>query len=574
MSNSDFITTEGTEESYDENYGGTRIKGLTSQCLRLRVPSGSSELTLGVSETQFGIQASTTADVSRRGLWGAVKKMHDKPRTKVALGIDDRGFVGVLTAAHKGNIYLCATGSADIGDEYQHAQRVGTIIDTGINAARAALMLYGHTWYDVGGAKLPKWLLVAQTGYYGTLAAMSPMAGGTAQGATNIDYLKTGHVGMFGAKSVSIQSIESISSSSAVFNAQNAGISASMNSVFAASVNAGAVGSLNAGYSASITGATASTVGMFDAGVVAREGWARVEGRSVRIGNRDIKFRMSNLVSGNVEATNDVWIRSKDLIDIHVSGAEPDPGPTVGGHAGGTTSFIPTGVQITDGRIRAATGSPDGKDSAVLHMSPSTVAATTGKSALQVTDSGITITRLKTEPAVSAAKTRQSQRKLYDETFAKVWGVVNQLSSVSGKALLGVGAGALAATIGGGIYGAAMGKTNDEDGGNDGAKLGLAAGAAVGGMGAVVGLVLRAMKAAGKAQRATQVGASKVFKDAMNGIVDAEKKMMTPIPFSPVIEVTDDMIELSIGQSLIQITQKGILMEGPNIMINGTEFKM
>jgi len=576
------MSMDNEETGHDETFrgggGGTRTEAeeVPPQRLRIHVPTAASELVLGLSESgHLGIKASTSSEVTRDGLWNS----SNTSNTKVSLGVNERGFVGVLGAAHHGNIFLCATGALDVGTEYQHAARVGEIVETAIGAMRTALMLNGMYWSGTGGKMLPAALLVGQTSYTAFNAVMSPLSDGVAGGLSNVDYLKTGNICLFGAKTLKLQSVESVTSTASLFNSHNAGISASMSSVLFASVNAGACASVTGGYSASVKGNSASTVGTFEASLVARDGRARVRGLSVRIGNKRIDGTASKLLSGNVGATNDVWIRAADQIELGVTAAGEPPG-TSGGHLTGIT-VPPTGVQVIKDRVRTSCGETGHA------VSNTAVISVTKKSVLKVSDKRLVLGRLVAPMPTKA--TLQGIRAVYNTANAASEGLMSQLKNAlslgfAAGVVGGIAAGAAIGAAGGAVEGAAADSDGELDAiGNvietgdmsgEGVKLGVAAGAIRGGVGGWAAVGMIAMKAAGKAQKAAQRAAQKAYAAGLKAAFKAERRLAIPNPVGPKIEIKDSGIELSCGPATkMKITSTGVDIKGI-VKINGMNVMM
>lgn len=549
--------------------GGTTTESFQSHCLRLHVPTGASELTLGYNDDKhLGIQATTRSHVRYKRVANEAPTK-DYARTKVALGVDDRGFVGVLTHSHHGNIYLCATGQVDIGTEYQHTVRVGAIVDTSVNLVRNTLMLLGHTWYGRNkGKRLPLALSTFLTLQAAGYAIASPMSGGVAGGLTNIDYLKTGHVGLFGSRSVRLQSIESIASSSALTNSHSGGMSASLNSVVAASINSGAVASVNGAFSASVNGATAGVVGRFDAALVARDGWSRVEGQSIRIGNKHGFGNAATWVGGEVLATNDVWVRAKELIDINVSGTENDGDLTSDGHLEGIVRQVPTGLQIVDGAIRASTGSKAGADSAALNLTPNAVDVTAEKSLVRMDDKGLLLTRTQKAVTEAMSETFKKVRMAYNTAFGLSAGTIRQVKTAAEDALAAsVVVGGALSTIG--AVAAKAATANDGDGASRDATI---TAGVIGALAPTTVIATIVLNLTGQAHRAGQLKAQQAYAKAVKTSIDLEKTTATTTvnPFAGALEITDDKIEMRVGDTKLTLTATGVTISAPKVDIKTT----
>lgn len=578
------VENDETLADHTEKGGArTTADGVLKQPQRFKiyVPTAKSEIVLGLNDDGHqGVRAQTASDVTRTASsMGVTLQTDEKVSTSsaVALGVNDRGFVGVLTTIDHGNFFVCATGAANLGGTYQEVARTGTIIDTSVNLVRAGLMLWAARYNAGHAANLTQILGGTQVALALVNFATSPLSGGTGGGLGNMDYLKTGHVALFGARSVKLSSIEGVSTSAALFNSHSAGLSASVNSVLAASVNSGAVASVNAGFSASVNGNSASVIGGFDAGVFARVGTAKLGGQTILVGNKKQAGKKAQYLSGIQESTNDLWMRANDFIEVAVPSQtnlpEMPSDYALDGHLIGHTKH-PTGLQIMKGVVRL------GADRSSLKLT-NEVTVLAQKSVLNVAPGGITIGRLKVIPQATTTTALNAARLGYHTAWAASEGIVNQLKAVWGAAtgvgVLGAIAGVAAFAAEAGVVtaaGAGMGALAGKDDGDagDGAKIGAIAGSVVGGVGVLVALGLAAMKTAGIAQRAGQKAAQKAYVTAVRAALTAERVTATPDPLAPKIEVTDAGIKLSVGPpvggSSITLTSSGIEIVGAKVTIN------
>jgi hypothetical protein len=570
--------------------GGTRTthEG-TPQRLRIFVPTGDSELVMGLNDDRhLGVRARTVATVHRKAsnsMLGTLAGKSDEvsiARTGVGLGVNEQGFVGVVATADHGNVLLVATGAADVGSNYNHATRVGVIIETTINITRTALMLWSARYNAGHAATVPTVLGVAQVVWSGFNAVTSPFSGDPSSGLGNMDYMKTGHVTLFGARSVKLESIEGVSSSAALFNTHNAGLSASLNSVVVASVNSGLMASVNGAYTASVNGQTASVVGGMDAGVSSRVGHTRIEGRTVRIGNRKQAGAKAQILSGIQEATEDVWVRADDFIELAVPAADELPetpadwvmdGYLVGMHR------HPVGMQIMQGSVRLNSDKASfGVGSGLLGIA--------GTSVMRVSKAGIQLGRVKVPPGKLTGSPLTIARTGFSFAWGASEGVVKQLgmalstgASTKMKAALAVvgtlatgAAGAGVAAAGGAGAGAIAGGGSGEAGSDEGAQLGAITGAALGIAGMAATMSLIAMKTAGLAQRAGQALAKKAYLSALRASQTVEGTAALIDPTAPKIEVKDDCVLLSFGPpgvgSSIKLSASGVDIKAMKVTVN------
>lgn len=585
-------TTEPRNSTADHGgHGGTVTSneappGETPQRLRIYVPTGDAELVMGLNDDRhLGIRARTVATVHRTAnnkTLGTLAGKEDEvnlARTRIGLGVNERGFVGVIATADHGNVLLVATGAADVGSDFNHATRVGTIIETSINVVRIGLLLWSARYNEGHAAILPSVLGVAQGVWAGFNAVTSPFSGDPSSGLGNMDYLKTGHVTLFGARSVKMESIEGISSSAALFNSHSAGLSASLNSIVAASVNSGFLASVNGAFSASINGASASVVGGADAGVSSRVGGVRIEGRTVRIGTKKQAGSKAKLLSGIQEATEDVWVRARDFIEVGIpSQLELPENPLVDWLADGFLIGMtkhPIGMQVARGAVRI------NSERAVLKLG-NTVASIAGQSVLKVGPDGIELARLKVKPALLAGTAMSTARLAFNTSWGLSEGIVKQLKATmtaAGGAKTKV---ALAIVGGAAVAGGAMagegaiaGKGTGEAGAAEGAKLGAITGAALGAVGMAATLAMISMKAAGLAQRAGQALAKKTYFAALTAARTAENAATLVDPTAPKVEVKDSHVLLSFGPPgagcSVKLSSSGVEIKGMKVTVNDME---
>lgn len=559
------------------------------QRLRIHVPTADSEIVLGMNDDGHqGVRLRTTADVHRTaatkipvaGTLTLSSDEHVVSHTAVSLGVDHRGFVGLLTTVDHGNVFVCAAtmGGADLGSSYQHAGRVATIVETSINAVRAGLLWWGKT-YTPNYSYTQGVLSTGQFLWAGFNALSSPLSAGTG-GLGNFDYLKTGHVTVFGARSVKLESIEGVSSSAALFNSHSAGLSASLNSVVAASLNAGLLASLNAGYSASLNANDAGVIGGVSANLSSRVGTAKVEGSSIRIGNKRQAGLKAKALSGIQERTNDLWLRAAELIEIGLPSATQEPElPTdypLDGHLVNLTKH-PTGVHVVRGNVRV------GADRASTTVRTADVTTLASKSVIKAAPSAIVLGRLKVAPMSVSTQALNTARVAYHTAWHTSEGLVNQVKSLGPKikaagitgAIAAVGtfaatAGAVTGVAAG--LGAAAGKGDDEAGAGEGAKIGAIAGSVVGGVGAVTAMFMAALRTAGVAQRAGQRAAQVAYTTAVKAALAAEGVASTADPTANRVEITDSHVLLSFGPpgagATVKLSSSGVEIKATKVTIN------
>ena len=561
-----------------ENESGTTVQREegeeTFQRLRLFVPSGRSELVLGNNDDgHYGVRARTQAIINRDGKdFGGMSKQGVVAQTSIALGVNDRGFVGVLGMADHGNIYLCATGAADLGSSYADAQRAQIIIETAFGIVRTGLVLWGATYQSEASSSLTALINVAQMAWAGFNAVVSPMSGGKAGGFSNMDYLQTGHVGLFGARSVKMDSIEGISSSAALYNSHTAGISASISSLISASVNSGLLASVTGAYSASLNGDSASVVGAQEAKLSARVGRALIEGRTIRIGSRKFAGKWQTRLSGVQQATNDVWMRANRFIEIAVPSRRELPSTiaqnAIDGHLVGLTMH-PTGMHLMPGVVRVGTDLSSlklGKEVTIL----------TGKSMIRAGAGSIEIGRLKIPVVTASHVALSTARAAHATALTAVEGLANQLKyifSQGWKVTLGVAvgaAGALAAGTTGGVYGGGDAGKRAGEGGNQekGDWVGKTVGGIIGGVTTSLAVGLIAMRIAGNVQKKAQKELQKAYEDVMLAAYNAEGKAAILDPTAPKIEVKDAEITLTVGLSQIKLTAAGVEIKATKVTVN------
>jgi hypothetical protein len=566
-------TTSGTQVSRDGGFGPS------PQRLRIHVPTGDSEMTLGLNnDGHLGVRARTTATVYREAKsHGVTMKSQDEgvlAATSLALGVNDKGFVGVLSVADHGNIFLCATGQADLGGSYATASRVGIMIETGIAAIRSVLQAWGSHYHKGQASGLNTALTVGQTALSLVNAATSPMSGGSTAGLGNLDYLKTGHVALFGARTVKLESIEAVTSSAALFNSHSAGLSASLNSIVSATVNGGILAGVNAGYGASMNAQSATVVGGVDAGISARVGTTRVEGQSIRIGNRKQAGAKAKYLSGIQEQTEDLWMRAASFIELGVPSTReaPEMPPATwaeDGHLVGLKTH-PNGMQIMRGSVRITT------NKAAVKLT-NEVVSTAGESIIKVGPRAVEIGRLLVAPNPLTTAQLDIARLAYHAGWAASEGIVKQLEAVMSKARAGLGwgtiasVGAFAAGVGAAAA-AGAGAGFAADGDSKGASTGAIVGSTIGAVGILTGITLVAMKAAGKVQRAGQKLAQKAYVQANRLALMTEGATTILDPLGPKIQVKDGKIILAVGpMASITISEDSIKIAGLSVKINDME---
>ena len=581
---------------------GTAHKGeaVTGYNAKIFVPTfgtgqtAGSEVVVGLSDDGHqGVRLAAKADVTRRAMapMGLGQIGEDETvtaNTRVGLGINERGFVGLITTIDHGNVFLCAAtmGGADLGSNYHHTERVGTIVETSLGLVRAGLLWWGKK-YTGNWSTLQSVLATGQLIWAAIGGVSSPLSGGMG-GATNFDYLKTGHVKLFGARSVKLQSIEGVSSSAALFNSMSSGLSASVNSVLTASVNSGLLASVNGAYSASLNANDAAVIGGVGAALSSRVGAAKVEGATIRIGNKRQAGMKAKHLSGLQESTKDLWLRAAEFIEIGVpSEKEPPETPAdypKDGHLVNLTK-PPVGVQIVHGNVRMSAGS------ASSNVSTSEVTSLAGQSLIKAGPNGIVVGRLKASPMTVSSTALEQAREAYHVAWHTSEGVVNQLKSVGGKitgkgAMAALGAVATFAVAAGAVTGAATaaaaglgalaGKGEGEAGADEGARIGAITGSVIGGVGALTAMFMSAMKTAGIAQRAGQQAAQKAYTKAIEAALAGESLQTTLDPMAPKVEVTDSHVKLSfgppVGGSSIKVSSAGVEIKGSKVTVNDMEF--
>lgn len=542
--------------------------GVVNQRLRIHVPTGDSSLDLGLSnDGHLGVRAHTSFSMDR----------HDgvtRTDTSVSLGVNEQGFVGVLGMADHGNVFLCATGAADLGKSYRTVSRVNTIVETAINVVRSGLMLWGTLYHGSKTGVLPAAVGIGQTAWLAFNAATSPASGSAASGWTNTDYLKTGHLQLFGARSVRLDSIEGVSSSSALFNSHSAGFAASLNSIVFASVNSGVMADLKAGYAASVTSQASAVVGGVDVGLSARVGNTRVEGQTVRVGNKKQGGLKNVILSGIQERTEDLWMRAASYAEVGVpSGREMPESPAddaMDGHLVGMLTH-PNGLQVMRGSVRLNTN----KASLKLAADASTLV---GRSLVRVGPDAVEIGRLMMPVQMTTNLALDGARLAYNTAWGLSEGIVKQISAVLAKVAAGTFTGTAASV---GLYavgvGAAAGVGTMAGAvaeGDDAKALetGAIVGAAVGAAGILTAVTLTAMKAAGKVQRAGQRAAQKAYVAAQRLALLNEVPLSVIDPTGPQIQVKDGTIVLAVGPlSTVTITASGIKISAASVKINDVE---
>lgn len=403
-------------------------------------------------------------------------------------------------------------------------------------------------------------------------------------GAGNFDYLKTGHVKLFGARSVKLQSIEGVSSSAALFNSMSSGLSASVNSVLLGSLNSGLLASVNAGYSASVNANDAGVIGGVSAQLSSRVGVAKVEGATVRIGNRRQAGMKAKHLSGIQERTNDLWLRAAEFIEIGVPSTTEAPETPADypkdGHLVNITK-PPVGVQIVYGNVRMSS------DEASTTVSTNDVTSLADKSLIQAGPGGIVLGRLKVAPMEVSQASLAVAREAYHTAWHTSEGVVNQLKDVGAK-ITGTGVKAALATVAtfaaaagavagaGAGLGALAGKGEGEAGADEGAKIGAITGSVIGGVGALTAMFMSAMKTAGIAQRAGQRAAQQAYTKAIEGTLAAEGMATILDPTAAKVEITDSYVKIAfgppVGGSSIKVSAAGVEIKGTKVTVNDMDF--
>ncbi len=572
--------------------GGTQATDTTTpQRLRIHVPTANAELVLGLNDDgHLGIRAITSGEVTRRAeLLGGTILDDDGviARSQFSLGLTPRGFVGALTTVDHGNVYIGANGAVYLGTEYHHAQRVQAIVEGGITLIRTGLAYWSARYQGGGISKLQAALGAIKVTLTTVNAVASPLAGGIYGGAMNFDYLKTGHVSVFGARTVGLHSLETVSSGAALLNSHSGGLAASLNSVVSASVNSGLLASVNAGFSASLNAQTASVVGQMDAGVASRVGVARLEGLSVRIGTRKQAGLVATYLSGLQDPTRDVWVRADDYAEMGVTSIlEPFETPldwVKDGHLIGQLRH-PTGLQVMTRIARLSTSR------SALRVTDESVTSLSGRSVLRVGSSGIELGRaaapvaMTTGAALSAARLgyntawgladgliKQAKGAVGASAVATATGVVGTIAAFAATAAPVVALAGVGAAAGAGAGGFAGGKEG-EGGSENGAKIGAIAGGVIGGLGAFAAMTMIALKAAGQAQRAAKTAAFKAYTAAVTSALTAEALAATIIPPGGKVTIDDSGVTITagapVGGSSIKITATGIEITGLSITVN------
>jgi hypothetical protein len=553
------------------------------QRLRIKVPTAQAEMLLGLADDgQQGVRLRTSADIFRTAKHMNSENEQVRSNSTFALGVDHRGFVGALTTVDHGNYYVCAASwfGSSLGNSYHHAARIGSILELGVNAFRIYLTLWGKSWTG-NWSVLTKSLTLGQMTWMGSNALLSPTSGAEA-GAGNFDYMKSGHVGMFGARSVKLESLEGVSSSAGLFNSHSAGLSASVNSLLSASVNSGFLTSLNGAYGASINAADAGVIGGVGAQLSSRVGVCKVEGASIRIGNRRQAGAKATYVSGLQERTEDLWLRAHDFIEMGLPSTHQLPETPIDYPKDGhliNHDRPPVGMQILRGMVRTST------DDASVTLS-SEVLTLADKSFLKVGINRVTLGRLKAAPMGASTAALLVARRIYNDAWGEAEGVVKQVKSILPSATMASVAATVAnvsifgiatahAAAAGAVLGAVAADGEEEAGAEAGAKVGAIAGSVVGGVVALTTMMMSAMKTAGVAQRAGQEAAQKAYSAAIKAAVLTEQAP-TLDPTAPQVVVADGFVRLSYGppgplQSSITLNATGIVINGPKVVINDIE---
>jgi hypothetical protein len=552
------------------------------QRFRVHVPTANAELVMGLDDDGVqGLSSSFSTDVYRDATlpWGIPNiqtNEHVVASGSVILGIDDLGFVGLRSTIDHGNVYIGAVGAADLGSTYQHTVRIATIVETALGLARHGLLAHSAS-YTGNWSTLQKTISVSKVLWATQKAITSPMSGGSG-GAANFDYFKTGHVQLFGSRSVSTDSLESVSSSAALFNSMGSGVSSSVDSLLLGSVNAGVLASLNGGYSATVNGGTVGLIGARDAEVAARAGRAGVRGEEVYLGNKTIISK----ISGTTNPTTDVWLRANEHVEITVpQGAAPPETPAdmaSSGHLGGHTG-APIGLQL----LRTQAHLSGGTSALRLGASAQLIAS---RSVVSLSRSAVELGRSKLPAQIAANLAVKTARTAYNTAMEGAVGIVNQLTRVAGRATPATALGAVAgvaATIGGlagasgvgaGVGAAAGAKAGDKDGDTEGgAQLGAIAGSVIGTVGGVVALGLIAARVAGNAQRVAQKAAKDAYHAALHGAFEAEAAAATLDPVAPRVKISDTGIEISYGPSaFVKVSMTGVEIKGLMVKINDATY--
>ena len=543
------------------------------QRLRIYVPTADAKVVLGLTEEGHqGVMLSMETDVYRESVGGAVSRVMAKGA--MVLGVDDRGFVGMRTIVDHGNIYLSATGAADIGSSYQHSARLASIVSTAINLSRA-LLLWHSKRYVGHDAKLTTVLATGELAIDAIGAVASPVGGGLA-GIFNFDLLKSGNVGLFGAQSVRLDSLLSVSTSSAVFNSMSAGLSASVNSLVSAGVNGGATASVTGGYSVSLSAPTVTVMGSVDSKLGSSVGTTTIAAPCIIIGNKTHKGTAATTFTGIVDPTTDVWIRAAEYLEVGVPrGIAPPETPldyVKDGHLIGHLG-APAGLMVT--RMHA---SLSGSENASVRLGNGVVARS-GKSLMRLTAAKMQLGRtlapdLATDTAIAAA------RLAYNTAMGEASGLVNQASRVWEKAKAAGAAGAVvtvaqALALAGGAagagagFGAYSGDREGEAGAEAGAGFGATAGAVIGSVGTIIGLGMVAMKVAGQAQKAKQLIAKNAYVTAVNGALTAGATAAVLDPSGPQVIIKNGCVTISCGpNSSIKVTPSGVVIKGLKVDLN------
>ncbi|MFO0615211.1 MAG: hypothetical protein U0414_21645 [Polyangiaceae bacterium] len=540
------------------------------QRLRLYVPTVKSEAVLGLSqEGHWGVRLRTEARVKR----GDQKSTNTS--TTVGLGINEKGFIGLLQHTDHGNVYIGAVGEADLGGTYRDTIIVADVVDSAVRLASAALTVGAQqSLADTGGtggfATLTKAIqaikLASAIGgfFFGTTS--------DGMGGAGDNYMSTGQTFVFGARSARVQGLESVSTSAGLFNTVAAGVSASVDSIVSSSLSAGAVASVYGGYSATLGGGRANIEARTECVISSQLDSVDVRGPTIRIGNASLK---TTLVDDQRLATEDVWLRAAQMIEIGV------PAQTVDGvHTDSEAPLkdhleAPTGMQIVRGfgtRIAGTKASLTASDRVV---------ATAGRTFLVVSRDRVNIgvNAKKGNLASAMANARSDYSSAIDNTIGllkRAKAIVNDHS----KKQLGVAALAMAAVTGvasgaGAGVGdmAAIKRRREEDPGGKASSTGPVAGVIVGGIAGAVTMGLVAMRMMGKRFREQKRAALNVYKRELSELLKNEQAEHDGTSVQgPYVDVTKEHAEIGFGPKggpTIRVSKKGIEIEATNITIKG-----